>query len=90
MIAMRDKIYLQFGYGDIGITCGSCVDEDGVKCGVIGFNNIEPREIGVNSGVKTSKIEEIPILCTFSDTRSIDVLIKALKEAKKSMTKEVE
>lgn len=88
---IKGNLELKFGTGDINIMTGHFI-EDGKKIAYTGYRNQTPREIGTE-GDDTSNIEKLndmPILMTFYKTESIDVLIKALEEAKQLMIEEVE
>lgn len=69
---------IQFGKGDIGIILMECEGMAGIS-----LHNIEAREIG-------SVMEEgtpAQAIIVFSNMESLDVVIKKLKEVKKSMLK---
>lgn len=78
------RIQLRFGTGDINIIPGYNW-EDGNRVAGVGFRNQAPRQIGIDNGDNTSDIKSItdlPVSFMFTDTKSIDVLIYALKEAR--------
>ena len=80
------QMVLEFGNGDIGISGGNSLQDS--KLGVVVFNNIEPREIGLNSGFDEEAI--YPLIMTFTKKESIDVLIGELLRAKKSMEEKID
>lgn len=88
MISMDKKqARLEFGYGDIGIAGGYTEHEDGSKTGFVVFINQEPREIGSEGAIKAGEIylDDFPVLMTFTDKRSIDVVVDNLMQAKALM-----
>mgnify|MGYP000883437703 CR=1 FL=1 len=88
MIKMLEhQAKLEFGTGDIGLNAGA-IKEDGDKAGVIIFYNQEPRNIGDTGDIKAGtevNINDFPVVMKFYGKESIDVVIKALLEAKKEM-----
>ena len=82
----KKEAYLEFGTGDICIASGYIESEQGV--GFVTFCNQEPREIGKMGDVELDKkysIDDFPVVMKFSKKESIDVVIKALLDAKKLM-----
>ena len=82
---MELKWYL--GTGDIGFNSGEYVESD-EKVGVIIFYNQEPRPIGSPGDISTGTVvgvNDFPVVMKFHKVESIDVLIKALTEAKNMM-----
>lgn len=85
----RDKkqVKLEFGNGDICIAGGVTEYEDGHKTGFVIYVNQEPREIGSSGVVKAGEINltDYPVLMTFSNKESIDVVIGQLEQARSLM-----
>ena len=78
---------MEFGTGDIGFNAGA-IKEDDNKTGIIIFYNQEAREIGATGDIKAGQevdINDFPVIMKFYRKESIDVVIKALLEAKKEM-----
>lgn len=90
MIIKNEKqVDLEFGKGDICITSGSYLDENNNRVGLVSFIDQAPREIGSKGMIVAGgqyKLGDFPVIMTFADTRSIDVLINALLEAKKEIS----
>ena len=79
---------LEFGTGDIGITSGSFSGECGENVGTITFRNQAPREIGTVGDTKVGqeyRLGDFPVIMTFYKKESIDVVIRALLDAKEQM-----
>jgi hypothetical protein len=79
---------LEFGNGDICVNSGWYVDEKNKKVGMVAFSNQSPGEIGAEGNIKISqecKVGDFPIIMTFMRKESIDVVIKALLDAKERM-----
>jgi len=84
----KNQIDLEFGTGDICINGGGYTDSKNKKIGMIAFSNQEPREIGIEGDVKVGqecKVGDFPVIMTFTKKESIDVVIKALLDAKEFM-----
>jgi len=79
----NSQMVLEFGNGDIGVGGGNCKSDH--KIGIVVFSNIEKREIGSFKGFDDVKNENYPLVMTFTKKESIDVVIKALQDAKKEM-----
>lgn len=85
--SIGDGFEMVFGTGDIGFNSGEYVESD-EKVGVIIFYNQEPRPIGSPGDISTGKSltpTTVPVVMKFHKVESIDVLIKALTEAKNMM-----
>lgn len=79
---------LEFGTGDICINGGGYIDNENNKVGVVAFSNQEPRKIGVEGEIKVGqecKLEDVPVIMTFMKKESIDMVIKALLDAREFM-----
>lgn len=84
----ENQFNLEFGTGDIGINGGVCIDKDNNKIGLVGFSNQSPREIGAVGDIKAGqpyKIEDFPVIMSFTKKESIDVVIAALIDSKNAM-----
>jgi hypothetical protein len=84
---LEHQVKMEFGTGDIGFNAGT-IKEDDEKVGVIIFYNQEPRNIGDTGDIKAGEevdINDFPVIMKFYRKESIDVVIKALLEAKKEM-----
>lgn len=85
----EDRTEMLFGAGDIGFNSGVYIENDELV-GLLIFYNQEPRKIGEPGDIKAGtpvNLEDFPVIIKFSKSESIDVLIKALEEAKESMIK---
>lgn len=82
----QEQTKLEFGNGDICVA-GGCTDHGDKKTGFVVFTNQGPREIGSKGVVKAGEVnlEDYPVVMTFSNKKSIDVMIKALEQAKSYM-----
>lgn len=81
---VKNQIVLEFGYGDIGIT--PAARRDGKEVGLF-LTNVIPGKVGRPlPGLEWDPAKADAVL-TFNNVESIDVLIKALKAAKKMMEK---
>jgi hypothetical protein len=82
----QEQTKLKFGNGDICVAGGYTEDKDG-KTGFVIFTNQDPREIGSERVVKAGEVnlEDYPVVMTFSNKKSIDVMIKVLEQAKSYM-----
>ena len=84
------KVEAVFGKGDICVISG-CFE--GGKRSIVGYKNQSPaRKIGEIGEIKTGEYENITdlecdIVMYFDKTESIDVVIKALQEAKEHLQK---
>ena len=84
---LEHQTKMEFGTGDIGFNAGT-IKEDDDKVGVIIFYNQEPRNIGDTGDIKAGEevdINDFPVIMKFYKKESIDVVVKALLEAKKEM-----
>ena len=84
---LEHQTKMEFGTGDIGFNAGT-MKEDDDKVGVIIFYNQEPRNIGDTGDIKAGEevdINDFPVIMKFYKKESIDVVVKALLEAKKEM-----
>ena len=84
---LEHQTKMEFGIGDIGFNAGS-IKEDDAKVGVIIFYNQEARNIGDTGDIKAGEevdINDFPVIMKFYKKESIDVVVKALLEAKKEM-----
>ena len=84
---LQHQVKMEFGTGDIGFNAGA-IKEDDNKVGKIIFYNQEPRNIGDTGDIKAGTVVDIndfPVVMKFYRKESIDVVIKALLEAKKEM-----
>lgn len=83
MIKPNNRILVEFGNGDIvltGLLCG-----DGV--GVLTMDNaVEPMEIGTEMPHDEEKDPfDVPVVLTFTDIRSLDVVIDHLNAIRVNM-----
>ena len=84
---LEHQTKMEFGTGDIGFNAGA-IKEDDNKIGIIIFYNQEPRNIGDTGDIKAGEevdINDFPVIMKFYKKESIDVVVKALLEAKKEM-----
>ena len=84
---LQHQAKMEFGTGDIGFNAG-VIKEDDNKVGFILFCNQEPRPIGSPGDVKAGTVVDIndfPVVMKFYRKESIDVVIKALNEARSLM-----
>lgn len=84
---LENTIDCEFGTGDICVTGGS-FEESGRKLGVVTMSNQAPREIGAEGDIKAGanyKLGDFPVILTFTKKESIDVVIRALENAKQDM-----
>lgn len=84
---LEHQTKMEFGTGDIGFNAGA-IKEDDDKVGIIIFYNQKPRNIGDAGDIKAGTevdINDFPVIMKFYRKESIDVVIKALLEAKKEM-----
>lgn len=84
---LQHQAKMEFGTGDIGFNAGA-IKEDDNKVGIIIFYNQESRNIGDIGDIKAGTevdINDFPVVMKFYRKESIDVVIKALLEAKKEM-----
>jgi len=79
------SVNIRFGFGDIGLLGYDCVDEDGNINGFVGMCNQDAQEIGSSTTTTNMELKDFPILMTFRKEESINVLIKALINAKSAM-----
>ena len=87
-MSINGKSYLEFGAGDIGITSGRILYDEKEVIGVIEFTEQEPTEIGFTKKLEEddeSKLEDVPVIMTFSKIESIDVVIEQLERCKEGM-----
>lgn len=77
----------EFGKGDLLVS--SIIDENLNRTGIVIFNNKIEEQIGTahkgNKGKLVSEVCEESIILNFTKYESIDIVIKYLKEAKKSL-----
>ena len=88
----KDSATMVFGEGDICISPGRYIDNDN-KVGFIIFCNQEPRPIGSPGDVKAGTVvdvDDFPVVMKFRKIESIDVVIKALNEARSLMLEDEE
>ena len=84
---LEHQTKMEFGTGDIGFNAGAIKEED-EKVGIVIFYNQEVRKIGDLGDIKAGTevdINSFPVVMKFHRKESIDVVIKALLEAKKEM-----
>jgi len=84
---LEHQTKMEFGTGDIGFNAGAIKEED-EKVGIVIFYNQEARVIGSTGDVKAGEevdINDFPVVLKFYKKESIDVVIKALLEAKRDM-----
>ena len=79
---IKNQIELEFGHGDIGIMPAK--RNDGKKVALF-FKNAEPGEVGRLVPAHDWDPRNAAVVMTFSNVKSIDVLINNLKNAKKMM-----
>ena len=79
---VKNQIELEFGFGDIGIAPAQ--RRGGKEVGLF-LTNVIPGEVGRSlPGLEWDPAKADAVM-TFNNVESIDVLIKALKAAKKMM-----
>lgn len=78
---------MEFGSGDVGVFSGCSVD-----IGLIAFRTLqEPKEIGVDKltveeyGGVENILRDSDIIMTFSNKRSVDVVIRALNKIRDNL-----
>ncbi len=85
----KNKEYtrLEFGNGDICVAGGCTEHENNEIAGFVSFTNQDPREIGSPGVLKAGEVnlEDYPVVMTFSNKKSIDVMIKVLEQVKSFM-----
>lgn len=84
---LEHQTKMEFGTGDIGFNAGA-IKEENEKVGIVIFYNQEARVIGSTGDVKAGEevdINDFPVVLKFYKKESIDVMIKALLEAKRDM-----
>jgi hypothetical protein len=84
---VENTVDCEFGIGDICVTGGHFIEDD-KKYGVVTFSNQTAREIGSEGDIKAGqsyKLGEFPVILTFTKKESIDVVIRALENAKQEM-----
>ena len=85
----KNKEYtrLEFGNGDICVAGGYTEHENNKITGFVLFTNQDPREIGSKGVVKAGEVnlEDYPVVMTFSNKESIDVVVGQLEQAKSLM-----
>ncbi len=74
---------IRFENGDINIVTGIMNIEE--PLGVIAFREQKPRKIQMHNGDKPKEIQEYPVIFNFTNTDSIDVLIKSLEIVREDM-----
>ncbi len=95
MIKYKDhQCIIELGAGDIEISGGWKIKESGDKIGVVTFKNLDyPIPVGTILYTQIRKISldnpDILAYMTFSDIKSIDVLIDILEKVKLYMEEEV-
>lgn len=85
MIKTQNKMWVEFGHGDVLV--GSMLFENGV--GALTFDNsLEPHEIGAlipDSEAEEKNPYESPIIMTFDNIKSLDVVIHHLNRIRSAM-----
>ena len=84
---LEHQVKMEFGTGDIGFNAGAIKEDDG-KIGIVIFYNQEARKIGDAGDIKAGTevdINSFPVVMKFYRKESIDVVVKALLEAKRDM-----
>lgn len=84
---LKHQTKMEFGTGDVGFNAGAIKEED-EKVGIVIFYNQEARKIGDLGDIKAGEkvdINDFPVIMKFYRKESIDVVIEALLEAKRSM-----
>ncbi|CAM4274286.1 hypothetical protein [Paenibacillus xylanexedens] len=88
IIKHEGQTQIEFGTGDINVSPG-LIQLD-YPCGVVVFQPKEPGAIGERK--KNERVvalpAETPVRMTFDKVESIDVVIRALQEAKRMMQEE--
>lgn len=79
----NNQTIIRFENGDINIATGIMNIEE--PLGVIAFREQEPRKIAMHNGDKPKEITEYPVIFNFTNTESIDVLIKSLELVKEDI-----
>ena len=87
-IGIHQVEVVEFGYGDIGITLSKMPDESTYNLIYLGQQS--PTPIGTKKDYKpgtttTDDIEGIKVCLKFDKVESVDVMIRTLKNVKKSL-----
>lgn len=80
------RMEASLGNGDICVIAGNIED-----VGVVAFYPQEPRPIGSAGAIRADNpcdLDEFPLVMTFSNVESLDVVIEALQEVKELMIKQ--
>ena len=86
-MAISNQTYLEFGDGDIGV---ASLFKDDTKLGLIALSSLlEPMNIGIDlTKLDKSDVEQIleksEVFMLFKNVESVDVMIKALTNIKRS------
>ncbi|WP_440109964.1 hypothetical protein [Paenibacillus sp. QZ-Y1] len=88
ILKYEGQTQIEFGTGDINVSPGLLQLD--YPCGVIAFQPKESGQIGERKKNETivASPAETPVRMTFDKVESIDVVIRALKEAKRMMKEE--
>ena len=79
---IKNRIELEFGYGDICVTPAKHKDNKNVA---LFFTNVEPGEVGRRVPADKWDPTSVDAVMIFNNAESIDVVIKHLKIAKKML-----
>ena len=79
---IKNQIQIEFGHGDICVTPAKRKDNKNVA---LLFANVEPGEIGRHVPADKWDPTSVDAVMIFNNVESIDVVINALKAAKKML-----
>lgn len=88
IIESNNQTDLEFGTGDICINSAYYINGEKRKVGLVAFSNQSSRGIGEEGDIKAGqecKVGDFPVIMTFTKKESVDIIIKALQDAKKEM-----
>lgn len=87
MIKPNNRMLVEFGNGDIIVSGMLCNDGNGNGVGMLTLDNaVEPMEIGTEMPHDEEKNPfDVPVVLTFTDIRSLDVIIDHLNAIRVSM-----
>jgi hypothetical protein len=83
----NDTVQVHLGFGDVEVAHGLLTTEETIGC-ICFFNRKEPQPIGTLTEYPDNlevEVEATPVRITFDKKESIDVMIRALQDAKTMM-----
>jgi hypothetical protein len=83
----NESMQIHLGFGDVEVAHGLLTTEETIGC-VCFFNRKEAQPIGTKTDYPDNfevEVESIPVRITFDKKESIDVIIRALQDAKTMM-----